>query len=350
MFKKASVAFRENPLLAIVVVFVIFAVLIIAAVLVWPKGDKYLGTDPASGESVSYGDTGGGPILGPEMLGFSKLLDTDWRLNDVNNIQIIIEHFAYNKLRGVKRISLQTSSIDVSENRLSFNVVVNVDESKYKVTVDKYDVSIDVSIYDSSDQLVFQFNDIWSNGTLSRPAYDRDVSDEFIFNGLATLAQYRTDNWAGGVAATLKLYARSNGIKLERITLAGNRITKDSTGDMLWTQVQTSNFRTTGDLTIEVNVVEKYDVAYIELYDSRSLVFKTTAGWPKNFVIVGDNLPTNTTNINSRDVTLTSEFVPKLDEKLPPLKTGDVVNLYYSCPTSDFQVDACWVYKYDLYY
>jgi hypothetical protein len=359
MLNKISAIVRKKPLLFVGVLFTVFVVIIVIITLLLPKPDKYSAVDPASGETVSYIETGGPPAAGPEILGFDKLFNEklSLSLNDVNNIKTVIQRFAHEKLPNTRRISLRTSSLSSTEETVSFNVAFNIDESEYKVSVKKSANSIGVSIYSLDNKPVFQLDNISSRMALSSPPYDSnttDGNDSFIFSGLSTLSEHHSNSWVRGVTTTLKLYARLNNIKLEKISLVEGSWKEDTTLNNSSGPVKTTSFKVTGDkINLSVNIIEDHNTS-IGLYDDNNLVFKTTAVLSERFIMVGNDLPNNMVGISPYKITLVNKNIPETkNQGLPPLKAGDTVTLYYACLAiagGSGSGSSCRVYRYSFHY
>jgi|GEM_PF-5061822 len=171
----------------------------------------------------------------------------------------------------------------------------------------------------------------------------------------------QTDIWIQAVKNVIKLYARTQNIDLWRVsmvqgsyasTTSQETVSGGGTGGLYPKKV--TDFKLVFNIdqvNLSVSVIETTNMSVRILNESGVEVFAiNNFSFSSRILPIGADLPTGRTSVTSGAITLTSEYVPQLAGPLPPLETGDRVNLYYACPTSNFDVNACQVYKYDFYY
>jgi hypothetical protein len=100
-----------------------------------------------------------------------------------------------------------------------------------------------------------------------------------------------------------------------------------------------------------VNITEKSSSLNISLQRDSNVVFEAIADLSKRFVTIGKDPALGGANrlVSTNIFTITTEDLKYDSDKLPPLKSGDRVSLYYIYPTND-QVGTRKIYKYNFYY
>jgi hypothetical protein len=355
MFKKFSAMSQKNPLVFMAIVFIIFALIVVVISVLLPKPDKYVGIDPASREEVSREKTGGLEVEEINLLGFSKLLDpeTQLSLNDVSNLKTILSQFADEELPNVKRISLEINSINVDGQNISFNIVVNVDENRFRVGLEKSTNKLDVSVYNLKGELIYQHKNVASNILM--------IGQVYVFKNPNTIL-FRTQNLANNysrelieaIGVAIVLYARTTDLDLERIAAVNDSLKEITENDSALSSSFSAVLNVNeAKLLVNIDSVTRDVISYIKIYNEKDeLAFEATLDPTNKLVSVGGNLPAGRTSLSSGDTTITNEYIPEFDKNtLPPLKVGDKVNMYYSCPAENSSSkDVCQVYKYDFYF